>query len=401
MSKWKYQGDNEANEKLPAYDKIRRSKDKRKKYKSAESEFALAEADWNFVEHPSWFAARIVEVHKRYAFISPEKTIGDVDTRDVWLATVARRYLQSRREERNTITVGDRVLCRPTDKNDADLGTDLPCCVIEHIAPRHSRIARRDPALETREHILASNVDQLLIVSSYQSPSVKWGLIDRYLVLAEEQGIPALIVLNKADLMRQESVDFKEECEREMAIYRQLGYQVFSLEVEFQTWQTEAIQELHRQMEGKVTILSGHSGVGKSSLVNLFKPEIVQEVEPNSDIFYKGRHTTTYASMIKLGRGGYVIDTPGIRSFVLSERSAVELSHGFIELRSHINQCKFRECRHMDEPDCSVLRAVAEGLISERRYRSYKGMLLGDSGRQGRTREDKSGRKFIEFDEDE
>ncbi|MCX6130873.1 MAG: ribosome small subunit-dependent GTPase A, partial [Proteobacteria bacterium] len=367
---------------------------------TAESDFALAEDAWDFETHPDWFAARIVEVHKRYAFISPEKVLGEVDTRDVWLATVARRYLQSRREERNTITVGDRVLCRPTDGGDVDLGTDLPCCVIEHIAPRSSRIARRDPAVEHREHILASNIDQLLIVSSYQSPSVKCGLIDRYLVLAEEQGIRPIIVLNKEDLLRSEGEVFKSECEQEIKTYRQLGYQVFSLEVEFQNWQTPVIQDLHKELETKFTILSGHSGVGKSSLVNLFKPEIVQEVEPNSDIFYKGRHTTSYASLIKLGRGGYVIDTPGIRSFVLSDRSAVELSHGFIELRALINQCKFRECRHVDEPDCSVLRAVAEGRISERRYRSYKGMLLGDSGRQGRTRDDVTNADFSDFDDE-
>jgi ribosome biogenesis GTPase len=388
MAKWKYRGDSDSSEKLPSYDKIRRGRDKRRKHKASDVEFEQSEENWDFEAHPEWFPARIVEVHKRYAFVSPERVIGDVATRDVWLATVARRYLQSRRGERNTICVGDRVLCRPTDDRDVDLGTDIPCCVIEHVSPRKSRIARQDPAVPDREHILASNVDQLLIVASYKNPLIKWGLIDRYLVLAEEQCIPAIIILNKLDLLDEESDDFRAECLRETANFRNLGYTVFSLKVEFQSFSDAIIKELHALLEGKVTILSGHSGVGKSSLVNLFKPEITQEVEENSNIFYKGRHTTSYASMIKLGRGGYVIDTPGIRSFVLSDRNAIDLSHGFVELRSLMNCCKFRECRHIDEPECAVIKAVAAGQISERRYRSYKGMLLGDTGRQGRTRDE-------------
>ncbi len=388
MGKWKYQGDKDSDTTVN-FDKIRRGRDKRRKHKAEDAQFELAEDKWIFAEERSeWFPARVVEVHKRYAFVSPERQIGDVDTRDVWLATVARRHLQSRRGERNTIAVGDRVLCRPTDEREADLGTDLPCCVIEHLSPRKSQIARRDPAVKDREHVLASNVDQLLIVASYQAPLVKWGLIDRYLVLAEEQGIPAIIVLNKEDLLENETEEFRERCAKELETYRGLGYKTISLKVEFQNWRSPEIKELHELLDGKVTILSGHSGVGKSSLVNLFRPEIEQEVEPNSEIFYKGRHTTTYASMIKLGRGGSVIDTPGIRSFVLSERTAIELGYCFIEIRSLMPHCKFRECRHIDEPSCAVLQALSEGRINERRWRSYKGILLGDTGREGRTRDD-------------
>lgn len=386
MAKWKYRGHDDTDD-LKSFDKIRRAKDKRKKYKDDDVQFERPMETWGEAGE-DWFAARVVEVHKRYAFVSPEKDEYDIDTRDVWLATVARRHLQSRRGERNTITVGDRVLCRPTDDRDVDLGTDLPCCVIEHMAPRKSRIARQDPMVKDREHILASNVDQLLIVASYANPLVKWGLIDRYLVLAAEQEIPAIIILNKEDLLEKESEEFKQKCQEEIETYRRIGYAVFSLQVEFQNFAHPKIREIHALMDGKTTILSGHSGVGKSSLINLFRPEIEQEVEPNSDIFYKGRHTTTYASMIKLGRGGHVIDTPGIRSFVLQERGPIELSHGFMEFRAYQNQCKFRECRHIDEPECAILRAVAEGSISERRYRSYKGILLGETGRAGRTRDD-------------
>ncbi|MES2745364.1 MAG: ribosome small subunit-dependent GTPase A [Bdellovibrionota bacterium] len=384
MSKWKYRGDD--TDHLAKVDKIRRSKDKLKKHNRDESQFELDKDKWPTFENA--FTARVVEVHKRYAFISPEPTPGEIDTRDVWLGTVARRHLQSRRGERNNIVVGDIVLCRKTGEGDMQMSTELPCAVIEHMQPRRSRIARRDPMVMEREHVLASNVDQLLVVGSYANPGVKWGLIDRYLVLAAEQDIPAIIVINKEDLLPRESDDFRKKCDEEIAYFRKLGYTVFSLQVENQTFDDPKIRELHALMDYKTTILSGHSGVGKSSLVNLFKPEITQVVEENSDIRYKGRHTTSYASMIKLGRGGYVIDTPGIRSFVLRERGPIELSYGFIEMRGLINKCKYRECRHIDEPECAVIESVKNGEISERRYNSYKGILLGLSGREGRTRDD-------------
>lgn len=385
MSKWKYRGDDDS-DRLAKVDKIRRSKDKLKKHKRDESQFELPQESWPRDE--GTFVARVMEVHKRYAFVSPEPTPGEIDTRDVWLGTVARRHLQSRRGERNNIVVGDIVLCRKTDERDVQITTDLPTCVLEHMLPRRSRIARRDPMVMEREHVLASNVDQLLVVGSYASPGVKWGLIDRYLVLAAEQEIPAIIVLNKEDLLARESEAFKRECQEEMDYFRKLGYPVFSLQVENQTYDTPVIQELHKLLDHKTTILSGHSGVGKSSLTNLFNPDITQVVEENSDIRYKGRHTTSYASMLKLGRGGYIIDTPGIRSFVLRERGPIELSYGFVEMRALMNQCKFRECRHIDEPGCAVLEAVKDGRISERRYNSYRGILLGLTGREGRTRDD-------------
>jgi ribosome biogenesis GTPase len=385
MSKWKYRGEDDADH-LAKVDKIRRSKDKLKKHNRDESQFELDLERWPKLENA--FKARIVEVHKRYAFLSPEPTPGEIDTRDVWLGTVARRHLQAKRGERNNIVVGDIVLCRKVGEGDKQMSTELPCAVIEHMQPRHSRIARRDPMVMEREHVLASNVDQLLVVGSYANPGVKWGLIDRYLVLAAEQGIPAIIVINKEDLLTRESEEFRAKCAVEIDYFRKLGYTVLSLQVENQTFEHAEIQHLHDLMDHKTTILSGHSGVGKSSLVNLFRPEITQVVEENSDIRYKGRHTTSYASLIKLGRGGYVIDTPGIRSFVLRERGPIELSYGFVEMRALMNLCKFRECRHIDEPGCAVIEAVGRAEISERRYNSYKGMLLGLTGREGRTRDD-------------
>jgi ribosome biogenesis GTPase len=232
-------------------------------------------------------------------------------------------------------------------------------------------------------------MDQILIVASYLSPKVKWGLIDRYLVMAESEGISAIIALNKADLLQDaERQEERAEAEAMVELYRNLGYRVFSLQANAKGAKRHAdIKRLGELLKDKITLLSGHSGVGKSSLVNLFRPEIVQAVEEDDDIFYKGRHTTSFASFIKLGSGGYVIDTPGIRSFTFEEKGPIELSHCFVEFRPLLGMCKYRECRHIDEPDCAVRTAVEAGTISRWRYKSYLGILLGATGREGRIRD--------------
>ena len=372
------------------FDRISKMKPREKKFSRAahlDEGFELAESSW-LEKFPEGFAGRVVEVHKRYAFVSPEPEEGEIKTRDVWLSTIARKFLQAKREQRNFIVVGDRVLCVPTSEDNAGVVTDLPQCVIQRLAPRRTLIKRLDPHRKEMEHILASNVDQLLIVASYVGPNVKWGLIDRYLVLAELQGIKPLIVLNKRDLLTKEKSEFQEDCAENIKIYEALGYSVFSVQANAPNARKNIdIQELKMTLKGKVSMLSGHSGVGKSSLVNLFEPELVQAVEKNEDIFYKGRHTTSYASFIKLGTGGYVIDTPGIRSFVLQELSHRELAEGFLEFQDFLSGCKYPGCRHLEEPECAVRGAVTEGKISARRYSSYRGMLQGTTGREGRIRD--------------
>ena len=180
------------------------------------------------------------------------------------------------------------------------------------------------------------------------------------------------------DLPEKEFSDFKRECLEETENYRNLGYKVFSLSV-LEEPDSSDITEIANLLRGKISILSGHSGVGKSSLVNLFKPEIVQEVEPDSDIFYKGRHTTTYASFIMLDTGGYVIDTPGIRSFLLGERNSIDLTYAFREMRPLWGSVSLESAGTFDEPGCEAMAALHNGEITNRRYRSYKGLLLGDT----------------------
>ncbi len=389
MAKWR--GKDVDN--LEKIGKIRKKSFKKTHAADLTEAFEKTEDSWNLSEGA--FAARVVEVHKRYAFVSPEPEVYQVDTRDVWLAEVARKFLVAERSERNFVAVGDRVLCTPDRDQVIKEKSDLPKCVIQQLAPRTTLLKRLDPQVPGRYHVLATNMDQVLIVASYLGPKIKWGLIDRYLVLSESEGIRPIIVLNKQDLLEDEgSEEFKAECDEMIGIYRKIGYTVLSFTASAAgVKRTNVFKELKALLQDKVTLLSGHSGVGKSSLVNLFKPEIEQAVEENDDIFYKGRHTTSFASFIKLGSGGYVIDTPGIRSFTFDEMGAINLSHCFVEIRPYLGKCKYRECRHIDEPDCAVRKKVEEGEISTWRYKSYLSILLGASGREGRLRD-------IDFDEE-
>jgi ribosome biogenesis GTPase len=386
MGKWdRYQDDD-----LDNFEKIKKIRRKRNLHRSEAPTvpFERDESDWDDVQESDKYAARVVEVHKRYAFISPEPNLLQIETRDVQLATVARKYLATSRGERNFICVGDRVLCRPANENEKDQTSELPQAVILHVAPRKTKIARLDPSQESREHILASNMEQLVFVASYAKPSVKWGLIDRYLVLAEIQELPVIIVLNKADLLDEMDTDELKDTQEKEAYYRSLGYELIGIQANRKSpLKDPQIVKLRECLQNRLSLVSGHSGVGKSSIVNLFKPEIEQDIEPDDDIFYKGRHTTSYASLIKLGIGGYIIDTPGIRSFCFEEKSAIQLTYCFREFRDLVGKCKFRECRHVDEPNCLVREQVKAGVVPEWRYKSFLSIFSGSSGREGRIRD--------------
>lgn len=389
MGKWRG-GDGDDDTSYSKTVKIRKSNRKTSKNANLREAFEKEEVEWAEKISTGSFAARVVEVHKRYVFVSTEANIGEVKTNDVWLAEVARKFRQASRQERNFVAVGDRVLCTPAMTLEIEISSDLPRCVVEHLAPRTAVIARHDPHNSRLTHVIASNMDQLLIVSSYLHPTIKWGLIDRYLVLAETEKIPAVIVLNKRDLLAAEKdSDFYRQCVFMRDLYKKIGYTVFDLQIhgdqsDLKDPQFEAIRKL---LDKKITLLSGHSGVGKSSLVNLFDPEIIQPVEEDSHIFYKGRHTTTFASFIKLGTGGNVIDTPGIRSFTFDDRHARDLAYCFVEFVPYLGKCRYRECHHKEEPDCAIREAVLHGGICEPRYRSYLSILGGASGREGRIRD--------------
>jgi ribosome biogenesis GTPase len=332
---------------------------------------------------------RVIEVHKRHAFVAEEDGEGLPDTRLLWLCTVAKRHFQRAHKERNFFVVGDRVLFQPDvdleiDDDGEPINTNLPRGLIQHAFVRHSRLSRKDPLHPEWDHVMLANIDLMVIVASVLNPEVRWGLIDRILVQAELENIPAVIVLNKVDLLGDSKLatpEFLATYKRRLEIYRKIGYEVVELCALHPKKTKEGEKRLKALFKGKLVGFCGHSGVGKSSVVNLMQPEFEQIVDENPEIFYKGRHTTTYNSLLRLGIGAYAIDTPGVRSFDTKVSDPITLTACFREFAGR--RCKYRECSHVDEPECAIRSAVDAGEISRERYRSYLGILKGVSFREG------------------
>lgn len=333
--------------------------------------------------------ARVIEVQRGHMFIAEEDPEqGYPDTGQLWLATVARRHFQRAHKERNFVVVGDRVLFRPEEETQFDSSgnptSDLPRGVVEHALPRTNRLVRRDPLRPDWEHIMLTNIDRLVIVASVLNPKVRWGLIDRVLVQAELEGIEPVIILNKVDLLANPALanaEFLEAYKRHIGILRAIGYEVIEVCALQPETTKAAVKRIKDVFKGRVVGLCGHSGVGKSSVINLLDPEIVQIVDENPEIFYKGRHTTTYNTLLSLGIGGFAIDTPGVRAFDSQVDDPITLTWCFREMRSL--RCKYRGCAHENEPDCGVKAALANGTLTPERYRSFLGILKGVSFREG------------------
>ncbi|MDD9950188.1 MAG: ribosome small subunit-dependent GTPase A [Zetaproteobacteria bacterium] len=374
---------NSRTEELSKFEKIRRQPRKSHNKRTAEAPFIIPTTDWESLQKKHDFTARVVEVHKRYAFVCSELSSKEVNSGDIWLAHMARKHINQQRSERNFITVGDRVLCRPgVAGTSPDVCKDLPSCSIECRSPRETRLARTDPLHTEREHVIAANVEQMVIVASLTNPEVKWRFIDRYLVMAERDEIPPIIVLTKKDLLQQQSTDFITTTKKYIDLYRQLGYSVYLLRADQPSSSDK--KQIKNIFAKRTSVVTGHSGVGKSSLVNLLQPELPQAVE-TEELFRKGRHTTSFSSMIRLGEGGYIIDTPGIRALTLPEMDHHELSSCFREFRPLLGQCKYRECHHLTEPECVILNAVHTGDIDPSRYQTYTSLLANKSTREGRV----------------
>lgn len=265
----------------------------------------------------------------------------------------------------NPVAVGDHVEV----EEESNAGP-----VISQLLPRKNYIIRSDPHKTEFRQVLAANIDQCIVMASLSHPRTSTGFIDRVLLTAFVYDIPARILFNKADLLRtQKSRDMMQKL---LETYRGIGYTVF---------QTSALQNLHIEktralLKNNISLLIGHSGVGKSSLINKADPGLHLREGEISEYTGKGQHTTTFAQMIDLRFGGSVIDTPGIKEFGITDIAPQELSHYFPEMRSRIAQCRFNNCLHINESGCAVLDAVASGEISESRYFSYLSMyeeLLG------------------------
>lgn len=258
------------------------------------------------------------------------------------------------------VAVGDQV--RFVDEHD---GRGL----ILEVLPRRSRLSRLAAGAKPLEQVMVANLDQVVAVMAAAQPEPKWNLLDRYLVSAESLGLNALIVIAKLDLLGD-----SRELLAEVANYRRLGYPVLLTSAVDGT----GLEKLKSLLQGRISVLVGKSGVGKSSLLNALQPGLGLRVNAVSQVTGKGRHTTTHLEMFPLEFGGWIVDTPGMREFGPWEVDGEGLALNFPEMRSLVGTCKFGlDCRHEHEPGCAVIKAVANGRVSERRYQSYLKLLEG------------------------
>ncbi len=234
--------------------------------------------------------------------------------------------------------------------------------VIEAVHPRRTQISRAVEGKLYKEHIIAANVDQMLIIMSSRQPPFKSGLLDRYLVIAEKNSLHASIIINKIDLA--DANEFSEYREW----YQKLGYPLFLTSVET----GEGMDKLDSILTGKVSAVVGQSGVGKSSIIQYIEPSLDLKIASTSESTGKGKHTTTHVELYRLGIGGYVIDTPGIRELGLWDIYRSELKHYFTEFRELESNCQFNDCLHLQEPGCSVKEALQNGEIFPGRYENYR-----------------------------
>ena len=261
----------------------------------------------------------------------------------------------------NPIAVGDKV--------DFHLEPDQPTALITHLHERQNYIIRKSINQSHEAQILSANMDQALLLITLVQPRTSLGFIDRYLVSAEAFHIPTVLIFNKFDLYSHENLADVREIEN---IYSQIGYLVLEVSVRSDT----GLNELKNQLAGKTSLISGHSGVGKSTLINYLVPGLGIKTADISDFSEKGTHTTTFAEMFELPMGGSIIDTPGIRELGVIGIEKETLSHYFPEMKAKINLCRFHNCQHIHEPGCAIISAVDIGEIEASRYDSYRSMYL-------------------------
>lgn len=269
----------------------------------------------------------------------------------------------------NPIAVGDKVIWE-WENSQQKVG------IITDILPRENYIIRKSVHKKAHSHLLAANLDQVMVIVSLVSPRTSLGFIDRFLVSAEAFRIPAVVVFNKIDLLDKEAYTYQSELKE---IYEEIGY----LCLETSASKNIGIEAFSKMLEGKTTLLSGHSGVGKSSLINRLNPNLHLKTSEISTFANKGVHTTTFAEMFELSENTFIIDTPGIKELGLAEIEAQELSHYFPEMRQFLGECKFGgNCSHTHEPGCKIIAAVEQGKIAIFRYESYLSMLANEDNRR-------------------
>ena len=266
----------------------------------------------------------------------------------------------------NPIAVGDQV--------EFDLEPNANTGVIHRLIDRKNYIIRKSINLSKQAQIIAANLDQAFLIVTLASPRTSLGFIDRFLVTSEAYRIPTMLIFNKLDLFSGEGLEILAEYK---SIYEKIGYPCY----EVSALEGTNIEQIEQLLKDKTTLFSGHSGVGKSSLINVLLPGHDIKTGIISESSDKGQHTTTFAEMHTLPFGGYLIDTPGIRELGIFDIRPEELGHYFVEMRALMNQCRFNNCRHVNEPGCAVITAVEEGKIEVSRYESYLSIFHGNETR--------------------
>jgi ribosome biogenesis GTPase / thiamine phosphate phosphatase len=266
------------------------------------------------------------------------------------------------RTSTNPIAVGDWVKC--------ETEMDQPTLMISDILDRDNYVARQSPHNKRQQHIIASNLDQSILLATLKAPKTSQGFIDRFLISCEAFHIPAIIVFNKSDIYGAKEMAIYEMMKE---MYEAIGYKVFLISIE----KEQGLAPIKELLVNKTTLVSGHSGVGKSSFINYLFPDLAISTQEVSEWSGKGMHTTTFAQMYDLPTGGSVIDTPGMRELGLVNLEKEELAQYFPEMRERMSGCQFNNCQHINEPGCAVKAAVEKGLITEARFFSYVDLWHG------------------------
>jgi ribosome biogenesis GTPase len=265
----------------------------------------------------------------------------------------------------NPIAVGDNIeFTESNTENDSNQIIGL----IHKIETRKNYIIRKAPNLSKESHIIAANINQAFLIVTIQFPVTTTTFIDRFLVSAEAYRIPCHLIFNKIDLYDNEQIRAMNAL---IEIYEKVGYTCLKISAKEHT----GLEELKQRMKDKTNVFSGHSGVGKSTIINSIQPNIQLKTGEISEAHYSGKHTTTNSEMYQLDFGGYIIDTPGIKGFGMLEMSKEEISHYFPEIFELLTNCQYYNCSHTHEPNCAVKDALEKGTIAHSRYNSYLGLL--------------------------